>query len=153
MTLYCGDAGVGEQLAQEALVRAWQRWDQVSTMDAPEAWAFRTAMNLANSWLRRRVAERRANQRTLVAAAIHADDSPRHAGSEGDGPAVRAAVRALPPRQRAVIIARYFQDLTVEETAALLECAPGTVKATTAQAIARLRAGGLLKTLEPEEVR
>jgi len=62
--------------------------------------------------------------------------------------AVRGAVRALSPRQRAVVVARWFLGYGVDETAALLGCAPGTVKSTTHQALARLRASGLVETEE-----
>src|SRR3954449_5374681 len=61
--LMCGESGVGEELAQEALLRVWERWPSVRAMDSPEAWVFRVGFNLANSRLRRVVAERRANQR------------------------------------------------------------------------------------------
>jgi RNA polymerase sigma factor (sigma-70 family) len=63
--------------------------------------------------------------------------------------AVRAAVSALPPRQRAAIVARYYLDLDVAASAELLGCQPGTVKALTHQAIASLRRAGLAV---PEEV-
>jgi RNA polymerase sigma factor (sigma-70 family) len=146
LTLYCGDRGVAEELAQEALVRAWLHWPDVSTMASPEAWTFRTGMNLANSWLRRRGAERRANRRVSAAPPLAT------AGDPDTATAVREAVRALAPRQRAIVIARFFLDLSVEETADLVGCAPGTVKATTSQALARLRTNGLLDDHEPEEV-
>ena len=147
LTLYCGSRQVGEELAQEALVRAWERWPKVGAMDAPEAWTFRVGMNLANSSFRRRRAERRALARTGPPAGDASD--PDVAGAA----AVRAAVAALPPRQRAVIIARYFLDQSVDDTAALLGCAPGTVKATTSQALVALRARGLVDDELPQEVR
>lgn len=139
LTLYCGDRVVAEELAQEALVRVWERWPKVSAMDAPEAWTFRTALNLANSSFRRKQAERRARHR-LEQRPVPPAPPP----DDGTADEVRAAVRALPPRQRAVIIARYFLDLDVAQTATLLDCAPGTVKAATHQAINRLRQTGLI---------
>jgi RNA polymerase sigma factor (sigma-70 family) len=148
LTLYCGDVGLGQELAQEALARALEHWPQVSVMDSPEGWAFRTGVNLANSWFRRRTLERRVNQRSLTTRPPVSSASV-HAGLES-GP-VREAVRSLPPRQRQTIIARYFLDLSVDETARLLRCAPGTVKAATAKALAHLRASGLLDDREPED--
>jgi RNA polymerase sigma-70 factor (ECF subfamily) len=144
LTLYLGDRGVAEEIAQEALARAWERWATVGQMDHPEAWTFRTGMNLAGSWFRRRAAERRANRRV---AAERADDGPDAAMAE----AVRSAVSGLPDRQRASVVARYFLGLSVAETAALLGCAQGTVKAATHQALANLRAGGLLRDEPADE--
>ena len=136
LTIYCGDRHVAEELAQDALVRAWERWDTVGSMASPEAWTYRTAFNLATSWHRRRSAERRARRR------LAARPAPEPIPPDVHG-ALRAAVLGLPPRQRAVITCRFFLDLSVDETAALLRCAPGTVKAATHQALAALRASGV----------
>lgn len=135
LMIYCGDRHVAEELAQDALVRAWERWDTVGRMGSPEAWTYRTAFNLANTWQRRRSAERRARRR-LAARPPTAEQAP-------PDEVVRTAVLGLPPRQRAVITCRFFLDLSVDETAALLRCAPGTVKAATHQALAALRASGV----------
>jgi RNA polymerase sigma-70 factor (ECF subfamily) len=136
LTLYCGDPWVAEELAQDALVRAWERWATVRQLDSPEAWTFRVAMNLANSWFRRRAAERRAHSRLQGGLApVEADVAA--------AVAVRSVVAGLPERQRATLVARFYMDLTVEATAELLGCAEGTVRATTHQAVAQLRASGL----------
>jgi RNA polymerase sigma factor (sigma-70 family) len=66
--------------------------------------------------------------------------------------AVRAAVAALPPRQRAAIVLRYFADLSVRVTAAVMGCAEGTVKALTSKAISALRARGLVDDEEHVDV-
>jgi RNA polymerase sigma factor (sigma-70 family) len=145
LTLATGQRAVAEELAQEALVRVWQRWDRVSRLDAPEAWAVRVGLNLATSWHRRRLAEWRANRRTGTAEPATGDDDRAVAV------AVQEAVSALPERQRAVIVARYFLGYDVAATAELLGCAEGTVKSSTHQAIARLRTLGLVED-EDEEV-
>jgi DNA-directed RNA polymerase specialized sigma24 family protein len=119
LTLTCGDRGVAEELAQETLVRVWERWPKVRAMDSPEGWAFRTGFNLAGSWGRRRRAERRAHHRSVVRVAEPVDDL-------AEIEAVRSAVSAL------------------------LDCAPGTVKAATHQALANLRTSGLVDDI-PEE--
>jgi RNA polymerase sigma-70 factor (ECF subfamily) len=141
LVLYCGDRGVAEDLAQESLARAVERWAQVGRMDAPEAWVYRVAFNLARSRFRRRAAERRATGRLPFAAA---------APDATDAIAVRDAVAGLPPRQRAVIVARFYAGLSVAETAEALRCAEGTVKAATHQALRNLRAAGLVDDEEVE---
>jgi RNA polymerase sigma-70 factor (ECF subfamily) len=143
LVLYCGDRGVAEELAQEALARAVERWGRVATMHSPDAWVYRVAFNLARSGFRRRAAERRATARLAGIAPAPPDDT-------ASAVAVRAAVHALPPRQRAVVIARFYGGLSVPETAEALGCAEGTVKATTHQAIKNLRAAGLVDVEEDE---
>jgi RNA polymerase sigma-70 factor (sigma-E family) len=131
LALHCGDRDVAAELAQETLARVWEKWSTVERHEAPEAWAFRVAFNLAASRYRRRAAERRAHGR-LGAPEVHEPDAD-------DALAVRAAVASLPPRQRAALVLRYFADLSVERTAEVLGCRPGTVKSLTSQAIASLR--------------
>jgi RNA polymerase sigma factor (sigma-70 family) len=145
LALYCGERAVAEELAQEALIRAWQRWPQVSAMRSPEAWTYRTAFNLASSWGRRRSAERRANRRMHADGVTHGPDTPTIE-------AVKAAVGDLPPRQRAAVVCRFYLGLNVAETAEFLDCAEGTVKSATSQALANLRSAGLVERADPAEV-
>lgn len=88
LTLYCGDPAVAEDLAQEALARAWMRWRHVSTLDAPERWVYRTAFNLARSRFRRLAVERRLHRMAPAVPALP---------DTATAVAVRAAVAALPP--------------------------------------------------------
>ena len=119
---------------RQALARAWERWDRVGAMASPEGWVFRTARNLAVSRWRRRAIERRARR----SAADRVVEDP------ADDVAIRAAVASLPERQRATIVARFYLGLSVAETARELDCAEGTVKAATSQALDRLRASGFI---------
>jgi RNA polymerase sigma-70 factor (sigma-E family) len=132
LTLYCGNRAIAEELTQETLVRLWNRWEDVRSLDSPHGWAHRVAMNLANSWFRRRAAEWRANTRSRGVAATVEDPA--------DVLALREAVGALPPRQRAAIVCRYYAGLSVAQTAAVLGCATGTVKSLTSKGIDSLRA-------------
>jgi RNA polymerase sigma-70 factor (sigma-E family) len=134
LTLWTGERAVAEELAQDVLVRVWQHWPAVSTHPSPRAWTWRVAYNLAMSRLRRRSAERRALTRSGAAADV--DDA---GAGWADDLAVRAAVAALPRRQRAAVVLRYYADLGVDEAADVIGCAPGTVKSLTHRALASLR--------------
>lgn len=125
-----GGAHRGEDIAQEALLRAHREWDRIARYDKPGAWARRVTINLAMSSRRRDGSERRALRRL---AARPAPDVP---APELDG--FWDLVRALPPRQAAAIALRYLDDLPVAEIAAVLDCAEGTAKAHLHQARASL---------------
>jgi len=133
LTLYCGDRLLAEELAQDTLVRVLDRWETVQAMAAPEAWAHRVAINLANSAFRRRGAERRARQRAQAAAQV-----PPGVEDHDARLMVRRAVATLPERQRQVVVLRYIADLPIEEVARLMRCAPGTVKSLTNRAVTAL---------------
>ena len=96
---YCGDAGLGSEFAQEALARAWERWDRVSQMDAPAMWVYRTGLNLARSQARRRASE----QRALAKERAVATGSFQPEQAWVDSIAVREAIVRLPARQRAAV--------------------------------------------------
>ncbi|MBW3663810.1 MAG: sigma-70 family RNA polymerase sigma factor [Actinobacteria bacterium] len=132
--LYCGDRHVAEDLAQETLVRVWDRWPRVSRLQSPGGWCHRVALNLARSHLRRRTAEGRANRRSHDPATDVARDA-----DVADNLAVAAALASLTPRQREVLILRYYLGHSVVETAALLDLPEGTVKSHSTRAIAALR--------------
>lgn len=137
LSLHCGDAAVAEELAQETLTRVWERWDRVRKLDSPEGWAYRVAMNLASSWFRRKGAERRAHHRLRAEARTQPSTGPRI--DRADAIAVRQAVKNLPRRRRTALVLRYHLDLSVEETAEVMDCKPGTVKALCSQAVAKLQ--------------
>lgn len=133
LTLYCRDGRVAEELTQDAFVRAYQRWGRVAGLDRPDAWLHRVAFNLARSWWRRRLAEQRAYAR-------HGPDSPVESGPSGAmSLSVREAVAGLPPRQREVVVLRFFLQHTATETAELLDITPNAVAAATFKAVRSLR--------------
>jgi RNA polymerase sigma factor (sigma-70 family) len=143
LVLFCGSRPLGEELAQEALIRALERWPRVSKLDSPEAWVFHVGFNLARSARRRADAERRAHDRIARERV-----APTELPDTSTALAVREAVTALAPRQRAVVLLRYYAGLDVRETATALGCAEGTVKSLTHNAIAALRASGVVDDLE-----
>ena len=112
----------------EAFARAWASWAKVRRLDQPRAWVVRTAVNADISWWRRR-------RREVVAPAVPdalAED-PSHPTD------LIAAIRALPPRQREVVVLRYLLDLDTAATATWLGIATGTVRATLHHALDALR--------------
>ena len=140
--LYTGDRHLAEELAQETCVRLCRDWEKVSSLASPGAWAHRVALNLAHSSHRRRRAEGRATERVAGRADLR---GPVDAGPDpGVAADVRAAVLALPETDRAVVVLRYFADLSVSETATALDLPVGTVKTRTRHAIDALRTSGLI---------
>lgn len=129
IALYCGDAAVAEEIAQEALLKAFTSWRTIRK-DDPSAWVHRVAINLANSHYRRRTAERRALTRA-------ADTSRRmRTGPDND---VMAAVAELPKRPKTALVLRHFLGYSTVETAHLMGCSERTVKRLLHQSIERMR--------------
>lgn len=119
-----------EDVAQEAMVRAYERWRRVRTHERPDAWLFVTAYRLATS-LRRRWAVRHR----------HARAGPAPAATDlFEGLVLVDLLSSLEPRQRAVLLLRHHYGLSTRETAGLLRCPEGTVKSLGARARAALRA-------------
>jgi len=134
--LLTGNAGDAEDLVQETFLRVAKRWNRVESMDHRVAYARRILVNLVLDG-----AERRTRQRAELepSAAEPADEGARRALLQVDDLAeFRWAVAQLPPRQRAVLVLRYWEDLPVAEVADILGCSQGTVKSTASRAAARL---------------
>lgn len=132
LSLHCGEPAVAEELAQETLVRVWQRWDTIRSRDSRDGWVWTVALNLSRSRYRRTMAARRARAR------LGPEPDQVDLTVEVDL-AVREAVADLPPRQRAAIVLRHFADLSIAGTAGVMGCAEGTVGAHTNKAMKALR--------------
>jgi RNA polymerase sigma-70 factor (sigma-E family) len=131
--LLCGDRGHAEDLVQTALLRTARRWR--AAREQPEAYARRVLVNLARD-------RHRARRRRLVEVSIDASPDPVTPAGEGEvleRDALLGVVRGLPDGQRAVLVLRYFDDLSVEETADALGITAGTVKSQASRALASLR--------------
>lgn len=139
LTLHTGDAGLAEDVAQEAFARAWEQWHDVSQMANPGGWVYRVAFNLATSGGRRRSAEQRARHRIRRSAATDCRRGSSMAAGVADRITLRDALERLSDRQRAAVVLRFYGQLSVAEAADVMGCAPGTVKALTSQGVAALR--------------
>lgn len=133
-----GDRGLAEDLAQTALAKTYASWSRVRRADDPDAYVRRILIN-ANSgrFRKRRVAER--SQEILPETAL---DDPTVLANERS--VLVAALMELPPSQRAVVVLRYWEDLTETQTAAALGCSVGNVKSQASRALARLRTNARL---------
>lgn len=132
--LMCGDWHHASDLVQETLVRLYVAWPRLERRGAELGYARRTMLNLV-------LDQRRRRSSTEVP---RADDGHRASGEDvAEAVSTRAALLAtldrLPPRQRACVVLRYFDDLSVAETASALGCSEGTVKSQTARALDALR--------------
>jgi RNA polymerase sigma-70 factor (sigma-E family) len=130
-----GSRADGEDLLQAALERMLPRWRTIAA-DAAAGYLRRTLYNLAADGWRRRSAWQRAFR--LLGTQDAAPGTDAVAEVDLRDALVRLLVQ-LPPRQRAVIVLRYWEQLSEAETAALLGCSAGTVKSATSRALQRLR--------------
>jgi RNA polymerase sigma-70 factor, ECF subfamily len=114
-----GDRARAEDLAQDALQRAHQRWSEISAYDRPGAWVRRVALNLASNAARRRGREARA-----LLLVVPAGPTELPAADE----ALWSLVRELPEQQRHAVVLHYVEDQSVADVAFVLEVSEGTVK-------------------------
>ena len=124
------DGALGAEAADEAFARACQRWGQVSAYANPQGWVFRVGLNWARSWLRR--VRRERERRPLLAQPYATEDRARDLDLE-------RALERLNDAHRAVIVARFYLDWSVAETAEALGIAAGTVKSRLSRGLEQLR--------------
>lgn len=130
--LLTGDWALAEDLVQTSLAQAWTRWSRIAA-DTPDAYVRRVMINTALGWRRRR-------WRAEVPTGAVPDRQPAGDDQRTETRLVLVeAIRSLPPRQRATIILRFFDDMTEAQAADILGCSVGTVKSQTSKALAALR--------------
>ncbi|MBP2337672.1 RNA polymerase sigma-70 factor (sigma-E family) [Saccharothrix coeruleofusca] len=125
------DQGHAEDLLQTALARAWSAWRRI-TVD-PEPYVRRIMVNTYATWWRRRW---RGEEPTPLLPE-GASAAPQDAVAEREW--LWQALGELPRRQRAVLVLRFFEDMTEAQAAGVLGCSVGTVKSQTSKALAKLR--------------
>lgn len=131
--LVCGDWHVAEDLVQTAFLKLFKVWDRARDMDELDAYTRQIVMRTFLDTRRRR-----------WTAEVPSAELPERAvvgqPQVEDRLVMLAALETVPPRQRAVLVLRYWEDLSVEETARTLGVSPGTVKSQAADGLSRLRA-------------
>jgi len=143
--LLCGDWYLADDLVQDALGRLYSRWDRVVASGDPRAYVRRILCNLHTDY-RRRPARREISEADV--ATLHAHS---HTTMEERDDDLIAALLTTPTGQRTVLVLRFFEDLSVEQTAALLKTSPGNVKSQTSRGLDALRSA--LRTRPPKNVR
>lgn len=127
LILAIGDRDLAVEATDEAFTRAIQRWHEVGTYDNPEGWVYRVGVN----WAKTRLKKRAATPTGLLDHDSYLDDLPE--------PELLAAVERLPIKFRSVVVARFFLDWSVSQTAAALAIPEGTVKTRQAKAVRSLK--------------
>jgi RNA polymerase sigma-70 factor (sigma-E family) len=138
---------LAEDLVSDVLCRAYERWDRISVLDQPHAYVRRMVVNEYLSWRRRLV---RTSPRADIEPADHLGDG---ADERAERDAMIRRLAALPRRQRAAVVLRYYAGLPDREIAAELGCRETTVRSQISRALATLRIDLLTTTLSYQETR
>jgi RNA polymerase sigma factor (sigma-70 family) len=128
--LVTGRTGDAEDLVQESFVKVWERWDRVRSMERPEGYLFRVAMNSARS---------RARRRSVAARLIPGRSEFDRFEEVDQRDAVVRALRAVPPRQRAAVVLTELLGYDATAAASILRVKPATVRSLASLARSALR--------------
>jgi len=137
------DWAQAEDLMQTALAKAWRAWSRLSGEADPEPYVRKIMFNTYASWWRRRW-----HHEAPIAEVPETGAAPAADARIGDRDQVWRALGRLPRKQRAMIVLRYFEDLTEAQTAEVLDCSIGNVKSQTSRALAALRLDASLRVTE-----
>ena len=129
--LLCGDWHTSEDLAQATLAKVFASWRRVSQQPVAQAYAIRI---LVNTYLS---GQRRKRPREILTDRL--PDRAADPASPEERIVVLAALATLPPKSRAVVVLRYWADLSVDQVAEVLGCSAGNVKSQSARALDKLR--------------
>jgi RNA polymerase sigma-70 factor (sigma-E family) len=135
--LMTGDRGMAEDLVQTALSTCFVAWPRLRAREAADAYVRKAMLNTFLSW-RRRSSWGRETSTAVLPEPVTADGSAR----VDERQRLRDALARLPVKQRAVVVLRFYDDLSVQEVATAMGCSVGTVKSQTSEGIRKLR--GLL---------
>ena len=134
-TVVAWDRHLAEDITQDVLARAQLRWARIGRLDAPELYVKRMVLNEFLSWRRRRSTVSMPVDRLESFAPV----SPDPAAAHDERDAMVRLIGTLPPKQRAVIALRFYEDLSVYEIATLMGARPTTVRTHLARALESLR--------------
>lgn len=138
--LYCGDWHLAEDLMQSALIKIYRSWSRV---EKDESLGNYSRTVLLRTWLDEKRRPWRRSEQSAADVPERRDEAPGPADSPERLWArdlVHRGLLRLPPRQRAVVVLRYFDELSVAEAAEVMGCSEGTVKSQTARGLETLRA-------------
>ena len=141
--MLCGDPHLAEDLVQTVLAKAYRRWSKISKAEQPEAYLKTMIVNEHLGWWRRR-SSREVPTAEDSGSYDSYDSSTGHASRD----AAWELLTRLPKQQRAVLVLRYYEDLSDEQIAVILGCAASTVRSNATRALATLRS--IVPTLDHE---
>ncbi|WP_406077461.1 SigE family RNA polymerase sigma factor [Micromonospora sp. NBC_00858] len=131
--LLTGDWATAEDLLQTALTKTYLAWKRLGGIEAVEPYARRVMVNTSTSWWRRRWHGERPTEVLPERAGVDEIEQ------QLDRDLLWRHLRELPNRQRAVLVLRYYEDMSEAQTAAMLDISPGTVKSQASRALSTLR--------------
>jgi RNA polymerase sigma-70 factor (sigma-E family) len=131
--LLLGNAAEAEDMTQETLIVMYRRWGQLRDPVAADAYAYKTLVRLT------RRHQRRARFRHEFVTSDELVGMPASGASDEFDDGLTQALLTLAPRQREAVVLRYFLDLSIDDTATLMGCSPGTVKSQVSRALTSLR--------------
>jgi RNA polymerase sigma-70 factor (sigma-E family) len=139
-----GDGAVAEEIVMEAMLKTFSGWGRIRNPERADAYLRRTVVNLCRSRIRRKAIEARIGlararrDRTERPGDPEEDRTPWDPEVHERDRLVAQAVRSLPPRQRACVVLRYYEDLPEGRIAEILDCSIGTVKSQLSKARSKL---------------